>query len=465
MTRRDYFIIFCLLLPFFITLPWLIVSRQALGQQKELVELTRDTLHINNLRCARLKLSTEPYIERNKALEENNEILIQKLTEKGVKVVTQELPPNPKFFTEHDNAQQKKIEELTLMNEQLRVQLEALQQGEAPATPAVDKSVPAPQLPPVSEPLTTASQKEVSPPNRNKEPDELVAAKSIPHQPTHQPKEVSKPEVKDVPSSAPMLASYESMKEPSVVKNTASTAPMSTTYERMEMSEPAVKNVTSTERVSASNQNNEGLQPVKADIVSTEPGLALDQKKESAPIAAVDKSLSAPVVSSAPPTQPVKKTAPLYNLAPKGIRIISIGERMQEQITRAGIEGLAGENFRIKLFIKEASGTSSSKMQRIVVEFDLKNVPESYHGARDLFLVLTNRGGEVVITPQSTTANVPFNGSTVSLKTTAKSRADFVNTQHLSIEQNLSSKLAKGRYRAQIYCDLAVLGMIDFEVL
>lgn len=231
------------------------------------------------------------------------------------------------------------------------------------------------------------------------------------------------------------------------------------------MSEPVVKNATSTERVSASNQNKETPKPLEANVISTERVSAPNQNEETNTPVVADESISAPVAPPASPTQPTEKKAPLYNLAPKGIRIIAIGERMQEQITRAGIEGLAGENFRIDLFNKEAAETSSSTQQRIIVEFDLNNVPASYHGARDLFLVLTDRGGEVVTTPQSTIANVPFNGSTVSLKTTAKSRAEFGNAQQLRIQQNLSGKLAKGRYRAQVYCDLAVLGMTDFEVL
>ena len=49
MTRRDYFIIFCLLLPFFITLPWALSTNSKLGDQRELTELVRDTLHLNNL--------------------------------------------------------------------------------------------------------------------------------------------------------------------------------------------------------------------------------------------------------------------------------------------------------------------------------------------------------------------------------------------------------------------------------
>ncbi|MEM9259025.1 MAG: hypothetical protein AAGA62_05225, partial [Bacteroidota bacterium] len=59
MTKRDYLIIFCLLLPFFITLPWAIVTHGKLQEQRELTELVRDTLHIVRLRHNRLLEATD----------------------------------------------------------------------------------------------------------------------------------------------------------------------------------------------------------------------------------------------------------------------------------------------------------------------------------------------------------------------------------------------------------------------
>lgn len=71
MTKRDYLIIFCLLLPFFITLPWAITTHGKLQEQRELTELVRDTLHIVRLRHSRLLEATEGGSSPNLHLEDN----------------------------------------------------------------------------------------------------------------------------------------------------------------------------------------------------------------------------------------------------------------------------------------------------------------------------------------------------------------------------------------------------------
>ena len=53
MDRRDWTIIFCLLLPFFITLPLYLTTRYELGQQSELLLRTQDSLHSVRFRFER----------------------------------------------------------------------------------------------------------------------------------------------------------------------------------------------------------------------------------------------------------------------------------------------------------------------------------------------------------------------------------------------------------------------------
>ena len=54
MDRRDYIIIFCLLLPFFITLPLYLTTRSQLVEQREITERVRDSLFVLQYRQDRM---------------------------------------------------------------------------------------------------------------------------------------------------------------------------------------------------------------------------------------------------------------------------------------------------------------------------------------------------------------------------------------------------------------------------
>ena len=62
MDRRDYIIIFCLLLPFFITLPLYLMKRADYNAQAEQLELTRDSLFLYQYRLGKLG-GEEPLVE------------------------------------------------------------------------------------------------------------------------------------------------------------------------------------------------------------------------------------------------------------------------------------------------------------------------------------------------------------------------------------------------------------------
>lgn len=92
MTKRDYLIIFCLLLPFFITLPWAITTHSKLQEQRELTELVRDTLHIVRLRHNRLLEATEAGPKPQPQQEDNTAAPLPAAPEEEVESLTTSVP-------------------------------------------------------------------------------------------------------------------------------------------------------------------------------------------------------------------------------------------------------------------------------------------------------------------------------------------------------------------------------------
>lgn len=323
MTRRDYFIIFCLLLPFFITLPWALNTNGKLGDQRELTELVRDTLHLKNLELERLQVKFDALKKANQKLVDTNDELEAGLKARGVKVITRYLPAPAEAFTDTQLERQRKIEQLTDVNENLYGTIEQLRKSNG---------------------------RDLAPPT----PPEPAAA---PENPT----------------------------TPGAV---------------------AVRN---------------NVEPTAEDAVT---------------------------------------------LVPDDVRTVNVNQRMKEQLNSLTLKDLRAGTFTVNM-LQEMRGDSvkiGSAARKMKVSFDVNNVPANYQGERSLYLVITNRRGEPITGENPVKAKVPFSGMEVELMAMAARKMSFGETQQITMEQELKRKLPAGQYRAQVFSDLALLGMTDFVV-
>lgn len=324
MTRRDYFIIFCLLLPFFITLPWALSTNSKLGDQQELTELVRDTLHLKNLEFERLQVKFDALKKANGTLVETNDELEAGLKARGVKVITRYLPAPAEAFTATQLERQRKIEQLTDVNENLYGTIEQLRKSNG---------------------------RDLAPP----------------------------------PSPEPVAA-------------------------------PDTPALAATEAVVVNGSN-----------------------------------------------EPV---AEMVTLVPDDVRTINVNQRMKEQLNNLALKDLRAGAFAVRM-LQEMSGDSvkiGSDARKMQVSFDVNNVPANYQGERSLYLVVTNRRGEPVTGENPVKAQVPFSGTKVELMAMAARKMSLGETQHVTMEQELKRKLPAGQYRAQVFSDLALLGITDFVV-
>jgi len=157
------------------------------------------------------------------------------------------------------------------------------------------------------------------------------------------------------------------------------------------------------------------------------------------------------------------KTAPKVSMTPEPVKTIKVNARMQEQLDRVAVEGLRGKNFRVNILREEGPEANSDK-RRLVVDFDLNRIPAKFQGDRRLYLVITDRRGETITSGAPVRAAVPFGGVTIDLTAMAEQQTSFGSTQHVSMIKEMNGTLSKGQYRAQVYSDVALLGMTDFLV-
>lgn len=169
-----------------------------------------------------------------------------------------------------------------------------------------------------------------------------------------------------------------------------------------------------------------------------------------------EKEITPPVVETQQPQVPEGMVA-----AP--VSTEEVGPLMKEQLDKVGVAGLRGEDFRVRLFQAEKKDSLSPR-QQLSVDFNLNQVPKDYRGKRSLYLVVTNQRGEALTDGDTLLATVPVAGRPVNLATVAQSSANLVRSQQLRIGKVLSQELIPGRYRAQVYSDLSLLGMADFVV-
>lgn len=322
MTRRDYFIIFCLLLPFFVTLPWALNSSGKLSDQREMTELVRDTLHLKNLELERLQVKLDALTEANSQLISANDELEEGLNTEGVKVITRYLPAPAEAFTATQLERQRKIEQLTDVNENLFGTIEKLRKS---------------------------GGRDLAP----------------------------------LPPSAPAAAPKKQSKPGSVVANRAPRA--------------AAESIT---------------------------------------------------------------------LVPDDVRTVNVNQRMDEQVNKLALKDLSARSFTVNM-LQEMRGDSvktGSGARKMKIGFDVNNVPANYQGERSLYLVVTNRRGEPVTGENPVKASVPFSGMEVELMAMAARKMSLGPAQHVVMEQDLKRALPAGQYRAQVFSDLALLGMTDFVV-
>ena len=141
-----------------------------------------------------------------------------------------------------------------------------------------------------------------------------------------------------------------------------------------------------------------------------------------------------------------------------------LNKTIQDELLRMAVPSFQATAFQVEVEQRRPVATAkSAKARRILVTFDLANVPDKFRGLRPLYLVITNEQG------------VPISGSEIPVKSTVNgqiveliaARARDVNitaSQRLSFAHDLGDRLRAGFYRVSVFTDIGLLGAASFRL-
>lgn len=139
------------------------------------------------------------------------------------------------------------------------------------------------------------------------------------------------------------------------------------------------------------------------------------------------------------------------------------------QTIQGELKRLTLANFKATAFQVEVEGrrpvvtAKSGRARRIIVNFDLTEVPQEYQGVRPLYMVITDDKG-LPVTGSNIQAKSVVNGQTVELLAVKARDVNITNNQRLSFSHDVEDRLKAGYYRVSIYTNIGLLGAASFRL-
>ena len=142
-----------------------------------------------------------------------------------------------------------------------------------------------------------------------------------------------------------------------------------------------------------------------------------------------------------------------------------LNKTIQDELKRLAHATFKASGFRVEVEKRKPKATSKSKRaRRILVSFDLVNVPEEFQGVRPVYLVVTDDKGTPIKIANPITAQIEVNGQAMSLQAVSSREENIGTSQRLSFNHDLEEKLRSGYYRVAVYTDVGLLGASSFRL-
>ncbi len=143
----------------------------------------------------------------------------------------------------------------------------------------------------------------------------------------------------------------------------------------------------------------------------------------------------------------------------------NLNRSMQGNIEQLTLANFKASAFQVDLERKNTKVTAKGKrIKKIIVSFDLTNVPPEYQGVRPLYLVITDDKATPIKLENPIQATVSVNGQPNDILAAEAKEVNIEENQRISFSHKLSSKLAKGYYRVIVYTDIGLLGASNFRL-
>lgn len=141
-----------------------------------------------------------------------------------------------------------------------------------------------------------------------------------------------------------------------------------------------------------------------------------------------------------------------------------LNQTIQGELRRLTLANFKATAFQVEVEARRPVATSKSgRARRILVTFDLADVPEAYRGIRPLYLVVTNDQG-VPIPGSDIQAKSNVNGQMMDLLAVRAKDVNITASQRLSFTHDLEDRLRTGFYRVSVFTDIGLLGAASFRL-
>ncbi|MBU6167753.1 MAG: hypothetical protein KGQ86_01855 [Bacteroidetes bacterium] len=144
--------------------------------------------------------------------------------------------------------------------------------------------------------------------------------------------------------------------------------------------------------------------------------------------------------------------------------LANLNRTMQEEVKKLTLNNFKASAFQVEVETPKSKLTvKSNKARRIVVNFDLTDVPDEYQGVRTIYMAITNDNG-VPVPGSNISKNISVNGQTMPLNAVSGKEVNITSNQRLSFSHNMEDKLKAGFYRVAVYTDIGMLGSANFRL-
>lgn len=140
-----------------------------------------------------------------------------------------------------------------------------------------------------------------------------------------------------------------------------------------------------------------------------------------------------------------------------------LNETMEKDISDLTLANFKASGFTTDVLRKDGKPTRRKGFaKKVNVSFDLVDVPEKYQGVRKIYMVITDDTGVPITKSSPIRAKINVNGQEQDIIAVSEQNVEIQESQRLSFNHDLESKLKPGYYRSSIYTDLGLLGSASF---
>lgn len=146
-------------------------------------------------------------------------------------------------------------------------------------------------------------------------------------------------------------------------------------------------------------------------------------------------------------------------------QVSALGRQLEAQLRQTLAEQFKATAFRVEMRRRNDQLTLRAKRTReLSISFDLINVPPTYQGNRQLYLVITDDQGLPIASDNPVQATIKTDKGPVAIIAQATQFQNVVDAQRIVLNYKLEDRLKSGTYVVSVYSDKGLLGVASFRL-